>query len=133
MTFRSRIALWIGRAVFSAALCCTLSAQIHPATVQKIEPPNWQMGPSSNLMLCLAGQHLDSVVGVAVRHKGVRVIRIKSPDENHLFVLLRIASDAVPGTMMLQVSTRFMTTFATVPMFEQNAAVASRGTLTGDK
>jgi hypothetical protein len=63
---------------------------------------------------------LDSVVAVAVKHKGVRVLRVESPDASHLFVLLRISADAVPGMMMLQVSTRFMTTFAAVPMLGEH-------------
>jgi hypothetical protein len=119
--------------VFSAVLSSALFSQVYPVTVDKVEPPNWRTGPSSNVMLRLSGQHLDDVVGVATKHKGVRVIRTESPDANHLVVWLRISSDAAPGTMMLQVSTRFMTTFAAVPMFEQNAAVSLRGELTADK
>jgi hypothetical protein len=84
-------------------------------------------------MLRLSGQRLDRVVSVAVKHKGIRVIRIESPDPSQLLVWLSISSDAEPGTMMLQVSTRFMTTFTAVPMFEQNAALSSSGALTADK
>ena len=80
-------------------------------------------------MLSLSGLSLDRVVRVNVKHKGVRVIHIASPDANHLFVLLRISSDAEPGTIMLQLSTRFTTTFAAVPIFEQS----SRGERAIDK
>ncbi|MGD0733341.1 MAG: cyclomaltodextrinase N-terminal domain-containing protein [Terracidiphilus sp.] len=103
-------------ALYSASLL----AQVIPVTIDKVEPANWQPGHSAEVKLCFSGQHLDSVVAVAVKHKGVRVLRVESPDASHLFVLLRISADAVPGMMMLQVSTRFMTTFAAVPMLGEH-------------
>jgi hypothetical protein len=119
--------------VFLATLSGSPSAQLLPITVDKVEPPNWRTGPSSNVMLCLSGLHLDGVVRVTVKHRGIRVVRIQSPDTNHLFVLLHISSGAEPRAMMLQLSTRFMTTFAAVPMFEENAALSSRDAPTADK
>jgi len=126
------LARLIGLAVFSVVLSGCLSAQVLPATVEKIEPPNWRGGPAS-VTLSLSGQHLDRVVKVAVYHKGIHVTRTESPDPNHLLVWLSIASDAEPRTMILQVSTRFMTTFAAVPMFQQNAALPAHDALTADK
>jgi hypothetical protein len=123
----------IGLAVFLAAFSNSLFAQMTPATVERVEPPSWRMGPSSNVMLRLSGQHLEDVVAVKIKHKGVHVIRTEAPDENHLLVWLRISADATPGTMMLQVSTRFMTTFASVPMFGENLAPSSHGELTAGK
>lgn len=84
-------------------------------------------------MLTLSGQHMDGVLRVAVKHKGVHVIGIEVRDANHLFVLLRIAADAEPGTMMLQLYSRFMTTFAAVPMLKQNGSLASEGELKADQ
>jgi hypothetical protein len=104
--------------LFSGAIL----AQVIPLTIDKVEPANWQPGHSAEVLLRLSGQHLDSVENVAVKHKGIRVLRIQSPDAKHLLVLLRIAPDAKPGTLMLQVSTRTMTRFAAVPMFGEHAA-----------
>lgn len=84
-------------------------------------------------MLTLSGQHMDGVLRVTVKHKGVKVIGIEARDANHLLVSLRIAADAEPGTMMLQLYTRFMTTFTAVPMFEQNSGLALEGELRADQ
>ena len=123
----------VGLLVFLAVLSVSPSAQLIPITVDKIDPPNWRTGPSSDVMLSLSGLNLDRVVGVTVKHKGVRVVHIACPDTNHLFVLLRISSGAEPGTMMLQLSTRFTTTFAALPMFEQKANPSSGGELPIEK
>lgn len=112
---RSPMLCLIGFALISGVLF----AQGLPATVEKIEPSGWQPGPASNLMLTLSGRHMDGVLRVTVRHRGVQVIGIESRDSNHLFVLLHIGANAEPGTMMLQLFTQFMTTFAAVPMFSE--------------
>jgi hypothetical protein len=129
----SRFISLIALSVLSVALSSPLVAQAVPVSVERVEPPAWRLEPSSDLMLRLSGRHLEDVVSVKVKHKGVHVIHVESPDGNHLLVLLRISADATPGTMMLQVSTRFMTTFAAVPMFEENATLPARGELTADK
>jgi hypothetical protein len=59
-------------------------------------------------------------------------MRTESPDANRLLVWLRISPDAAPGTMVLQISTHYLTTFALVPMFEP-ASPSSRGELTAGK
>jgi hypothetical protein len=120
-------------AVVTAILSGILCAQVVPLTVSKVDPPNWQTVPSSNATLRLSGQHMDDVVRVATRHKGVRVVHIESIDANHLVVWLRISSGAEPGAMILQVSTRNMTTFVAVPMSEQNAASPSADQMTAGK
>ena len=123
----------IALAVFVAAFSNPLLAQLIPVTVDRVDPPSWRMGPSSEVMLRLSGQHLEDVVAVKTKHKGVHVIRSEAQDENHLLVWFRISADATPGTMMLQVSTRFTTTFTSVPMFEENLAPSSHGELTAGK
>lgn len=118
--------------VLLAALAGSSTAQLSPMTVDKVSPSSWQTGISSDVLLSLSGERLDGVVGVKVKHKGVRVIHVESPDANHLLVVLRISSDAEPGTMMLQLWTRFTTTFATVALLEKNAAQVS-GAETADE
>jgi len=128
---RSALARLYRLVIFSAVISVALYAQVLPVTIDKVEPPDWRAGSSSDQMLRISGRHLDDVVRVAIKHKGVRVIRTESPDENHLLVWLRISSNAAPGAMVLQVSTRFMTTFASVPMFDEN--VPLRGDLSAGK
>ncbi len=123
---RSPMVCLIGLVLISGALF----AQVLPSTVEKVEPSGWQAGPASNLMLTLSGRHMDGVLRVTVKHKGVQVIGIESRDANHLFVLLHIGANAEPGTMMLQLFTQFMTTFAAVPMFSE---LSSRSKPSADK
>lgn len=82
------------------------------------------------MLLRLSGQHLDTVVDVKIKHKGIRVIRLVPQDPGHLMVCLHISTDAQPGTLVLQVSTPFLTTFANLPMFAESAAATSRDELT---
>lgn len=119
--------------ISSGVLSTSLFAQVVPVSIDKVEPANWR--PSSDLVLRLSGHNLDSVISVAIKHRGVRVTRTQSTDANHLLVWLRVSSEAAPGPMVLQVSTRFMTTFTTVPMLEHpaNPSLTSRGELTADK
>lgn len=117
---RSLLARLAGLVLFFAILSGSSSAQLPPVTVDKVEPPGWRSGPPAEVMLSLSGMNLDRVVGVTVKHKGLRVLRIQSPDAKHLLVFLRIAPDAEPGTAMLQLSTRFTTTFTALPMFDEH-------------
>jgi hypothetical protein len=98
------------------------------AKVDGIQPASWQMGADENVVLRLSGKHLDEVVGVKVKHKGVRVVHMQSQDSNHLLVTLHVSQNAEPGTVMLQVFTRFLTTFAALPM-ETGIALPASGNL----
>jgi hypothetical protein len=110
--------------VFSMAACLlalvlipsAVFAQALPLSIDKVDPPEWQhSGQRYDVTLRLSGHHLDSVVRVQVRRKGIRVLHVESPDSDHLLVVLRIAKNADPRTVVMQLSTKFMTTFATVP------------------
>jgi hypothetical protein len=114
-TFFARTAsVVLSAMVFSVAL--TAQTRPAPMKVNQIEPANWHIGEEHQIVLRLSGEHLASAVGVKVRHKGIRVTNVQHPDDDHLLVTLRISPKAEPGTLMLQVFTRFMTTFAGLPM-----------------
>src|SRR6266702_527807 len=119
-----QISRLIGLAILTVIFTCSLFAQAVPVTIEKVEPPTWRTDPSSSVMLRISGQGMDRVVGVKTRHKGVRVTRMELLDHNHLLVWLRISPDAAPGMMMLQLSTRYMTTFTAVPSFVEKAATS---------
>jgi len=119
-----RISRLVKIAVLSAIYTCSLFAQAVPVTVEKVDPSTWLTDSSSGVMLRISGQGMDRVVGVKIRHKGIHVTRVESPDRDHLLVWLRISPDAAGGVMMLQLSTRYMTTFAAVPSFTEKAATS---------
>ncbi len=124
---------WI---VFSAVIfSATLMAQTHsvPMKVNQIEPANWRIGDKKEVVLRLSGEHLASAVGVKVKHKGIRITGVQHPDHDHLLVTLRISPKAEPGTLMLQVFTRFMTTFAPLPMQDGDDPSAVHGELAAAK
>ena len=129
---------WISRTttpVVITLICCSaLLAQSRPipVKVENVEPASLHRGASEEMVLRLSGEQLDKVVGVKVRHKGVRVVRMDTQDDHHLLVTLRISRKAEPGTLVLQVSTRYMTTFAALP-FEQPSAPSARGELSASK
>lgn len=129
---------WIARTIAPVVItliCCTaLLAQNRPipVVVDHVEPSNLHRGASEEVVLRLSGEQLDKVVGVKVKHKGVRVVRMDLQDDGHLLVTLRISRKAEPGTLMLQVFTRYMTTFAALP-FEQPSAPSVRGELSAAK
>ncbi len=108
-----------------------LAAQVAPVTIEKVGQPTWDEA-GGKVVLILAGQHLDGVVRVKVKHKGIRVIRAQAPDANHLLVWLNV-SHAAPGTIMLQVCTRYLTTFAAIPMLDRNAASMPLAELSANK
>jgi hypothetical protein len=101
--------------------------------VSQIEPANWRLGEEQQIVLRLSGEHLASAVGVKVKHKGIRVMNVRHPDDDHLLVTLRISPKAEPGTLMLQVFTRYMTTFAGLPMRDADDPTAVHGELAATK
>ncbi len=90
--------------------------------VDAVEPAAWRPGADSDVVYRLRGEHLQHVVGVKLKHKGIRVTRVKAEDDEHVLVTLHISGKADPGALVLQVYTRYMTTFATLPMTESSAA-----------
>jgi hypothetical protein len=103
----------------------TAHAQLRtiPTSISHIEPACWQVGQGADLVFQISGDHLGGVVGVKIKHKGVRVIHLQPEDDGHLKVTLHFASNAEPGTLFLQVFTKYMTTFVTLPMANQSASL----------
>lgn len=117
--------------MFSVALMA--QTRVLPIKINDVQPPNWRMGTANEIVLRLSGEHLDGAVGVKVKHKGIRVTQVQHPDAEHLVVTLSVSPKAEPGTLMLQVFTRFMTTFAGVPMAEGEDVAVVHGELSATK
>jgi len=65
--------------------------------IAKIEPPNWWVGISPQLMLLISGHNLQDAT-VTCSYSGVRVKRFRAqPSGDYLFVWLEISSAARPG------------------------------------
>jgi hypothetical protein len=100
-----------------------------PVKVDSVEPASWKMGADKEIVVRLSGDHLDRVEGVKIKHKGIRVIHMQAEGDNHLLVTLHISPKAEPGTLIFQVFTHYMTTFAELPMLETGNTRSSPGEL----
>ena len=124
----SAVAVTVSAAMLSGTVLAR-TIQV-PAKVDLIEPASWKLGTDTEIVVRLSGDHLDRVEGVKVKHKGIRVIHMQAEGDNHLLVTLQISPNAEPGTLILQVFTHFMTTFAELPMLQSGDTPRSKpGTL----
>jgi hypothetical protein len=121
------VAVTAGAAILSGTLLARTN-QV-PAKVDSVEPASWKMGASTEIIVRLSGDHLDRVEGAKVKHKGIRVIHMQAEDDNHLLVTLHISPNAEPGTLVLQVFTHYMTTFAELPMLQSGDTRSGPGEL----
>jgi len=134
--FSMGVSVFLSVAILSGALLALdhpVRVPLVAVKVQNVEPANWRAGASGELVLQLSGEHLDKVVGVKVKHKGIRVIHLQQREDGRLLVTLRISPHAEPGTLVLQVFTRFLTTFAELPMNEQNSVTRGNGVLSASQ
>src|ERR1700724_2618006 len=71
--------------------------------ITKLEPPNWWVGYSQDVMLLISGDNLDQME-VTCDYPGVRIVRTqRGPNAHHFFIWLEITSDARPGAVFLRV------------------------------
>ena len=96
------------RSIFVVLVCLSCrsgaarkaAAECSASTVKitKVEPPNWWVGFTPELMLLLSGQELEATK-VSCNLPTLRVLRTPaSAGGNYLFVWLRIGADTKPGT-----------------------------------
>ena len=90
----------------SGAAWCARPRQNVPAStvkITKVEPPNWWVGFTPELMLLLSGQDLEAT-RVSCNLPTLRVLRTQaSAGGNYLFVWLRIGADTKPGTSVCRI------------------------------
>jgi len=98
-------------AALTIALPQSLCAQtVRPSgaqapVVSKIEPPNWWVGLTSDLLLLLSGKHLDAT-HTECNLPTVKVSRTQSSaGGDYLFVWLKIGSDTKSGTLVCRFTT----------------------------
>ena len=80
------------------------SSAVSTVRVTKIEPPNWWVGFTPEVMLLLSGQDLEATK-VACNLPTLRVSRTQATaGGNYLFVWLKIAADTRPGTAVCRIA-----------------------------
>jgi neopullulanase len=103
--------------VLALALTCgvlpagTFAQSAAPATassapvVSKVEPPNWWIGLTPEVMLLVSGRHLEAT-HVLCNLPTLKVSRTQSSGNgDYLFVWLKIAADARSGTAICRITT----------------------------
>jgi glycosidase len=90
----------------SGAVWCAKPQQDTPASgpkVTKVEPPNWWVGFTPEVMLLLSGQDLEAI-NVSCNLPSLRVSRTQAgAGGNYLFVWLKIGQDIRPGTAVCRI------------------------------
>jgi glycosidase len=101
------------------ALCLPVPQQSAAAStvkVTKIEPPNWWVGFSPEVMLLLSGQDLEAT-NVSCNLPTLRVSRTQATaGGNYLFVWLKIGTDTRPGTAVCRITAPKGTTSFELPL-----------------
>ena len=87
-----------------------------PVRVTKIEPPNWWIGFTPEVMLLLSGQDLEAT-HVSCNLPTLRVSRTQATaGGNYLFVWLKIGADTKPGTAVCRITAPKGTTSFELPL-----------------
>ena len=102
------------------ALLPALPRQAPPAPeVTKVEPPNWWIGITSEVLLLLSGRDLEAT-HVSCNLPTVRVMRTQATvDGDYLFVWLKIGSDTRSGTAVCRITTPTGTTSFELPLADR--------------
>jgi glycosidase len=100
------------------AWCATPQQNVSASTVKvtKIEPPNWWVGFTPEVMLLLSGQDLDAT-NVSCNLPTLRVSRTQATSGgSYLFVWLKISADTRPGTAVCRITAPKGTTSFELPL-----------------
>jgi glycosidase len=84
--------------------------------VTKVEPPNWWLRLTSELIVLISGQHLEAT-GVACNLPDLIVERTESPaGGNYLFVWLKFTTELKSGTAVCRITTQKGSTSFELPL-----------------
>lgn len=93
------------------------------AKVTKVEPPNWWIGFTPEVMLLLSGHDLEAT-NVSCNLPTLRVSRTQSTaGGNYLFVWLKIGAETRPGTAVCRITAPKGTTSFELPLASRAAAL----------
>src|SRR5215813_3471646 len=103
--FSAVVAALVASLFFSCSTGAQSSAAATAPVVSKVEPPNWWVGLTSDVMLLLSGSHLE-VTHAECNLPTIKVMRTQSSgDGGYLFVWLRIGADTRSGTLVCRLTT----------------------------
>src|SRR5579862_8650094 len=116
----------LGQAAFALILFASMadgfpvraqgSAKPDAPQVTKVEPPNWWIGLTPEVMLLLSGHHLDAT-HVSCNLSTVIVSRTQSSaGGSYLFVWLKIGADTRSGTAICRITTPIGLTSFELPL-----------------
>lgn len=92
------------------------SSATSPVKITKVEPPNWWVGFTPEVMLLLSGQDLEATK-VSCNLPTLRVSRTQATaGGNYLFVWLKIGTDTRPGTAVCRITALKGTTSFELPL-----------------
>jgi glycosidase len=114
------IALTLPLSAASAAQA-TLQATEGPSPrMIKMDPPNWWIGFTTEVMLVVSGDHLTEAE-MTCDYPGVRITRTQpEPGGHYLFVWLDIATTTRPGTAVLKAQGKSGTTTLELPLLARS-------------
>jgi glycosidase len=118
---------------FVAAVPQSAEASPNAPRITKVEPPNWWVGLTPDVMLLLSGSNL-AATHVQCNLPAVKVMRTQSSaGGTYLFIWLRIAPEARSGTAVCRVTTPGGTTPFEFPLAARKPAAGRfQGLATGD-
>ena len=116
---RSIFSVFFTLLTWNGAAWCATPGQNAPAStvkVTKVEPPNWWVGFTPEVMLLLSGQDLEATK-VSCNLPTLKVSRTQATaGGNYLFVWLKIGTDTRPGTAVCRIAAPKGTTSFELPL-----------------
>jgi glycosidase len=93
-------------ASFLASFCCAAQdASSHAPQIKKVDPPNWWLNLTPDVMLLLSGHDLEATQ-VSCNIPEVTVLRTQATHGgDYLFIWLKFAANARTGTLVCRVAT----------------------------
>jgi neopullulanase len=105
MSFIFFLAIILGTAVRTTPLCAAPQQSATAPQVTKIEPPNWWIGLTPEVMLLLTGHGLEATQ-VSCNLPSLRVTRTQATASgDYLFVWLKIGPETRSGTAVCRIKT----------------------------
>jgi len=114
----ANVALVTILACLSLPICASAQETANPnaPVVTKVEPPNWWLGITQDLMVLLSGRHLEAK-HVACNMPGLLVLRTQSAaGGSYLFVWLKFGPELRSGTAVCRITTSEGTTSFELPL-----------------
>jgi len=113
--FSSLSLIWLTLA--AVLQLCVLAASQSLPVVEKVDPPNWWVGLTPEVLLLVKGENLSGS-SVSVTPTGAKVVRTRASANGHYcFILLSLKPKAHAGTLHLNIKTSVGSKIVDFPLF----------------